>query len=179
MVKHDDLQFPLRRRCLIAAACLAAPQPGLAAHAVKPWPAGKKAPRLVLTDLDGKAWDLKALRGKPVLLNFWATWCEPCRAEMPSLQTLATRHAPDGLAVLTVNHQESEPTVRRFVDTLGLALPVLLDHDGKATQAWTSRVFPTTVFIDATGQPRQSVWGEVDWTKEPAHSWMRALIHRR
>ena len=77
---------------------------------------GRPAPKLELVDLDGKPWRLDALKGRALVMNFWASWCEPCRAEMPSLELLARRHERDGLAVLAVNYKESLPTIRRFLD---------------------------------------------------------------
>ena len=108
----------------------------------------KPVPALELTDLDGKPWSLSALRGQVVVLNFWATWCEPCRAEMPSLELLAQRHERDGLSVVAINYQEPLPAIRRFLDAQPFTLPILLDRDGDATSAWTPRVFPSTVLID-------------------------------
>ena len=81
---------------------------------VQTWSARKPVPALQLTDLGGKVWRLAELRGKVVLINFWASWCEPCRAEMPSLQRLADRHTQD-LVVLAVNLKESTQTVQQFV----------------------------------------------------------------
>ncbi len=145
-----------------------------AAYQVRPWSGA--VPPLMLHDLHGKPWDLAALHGRPVLLNFWATWCEPCREEMPSLQALARRHDSDALAVLMVNYRESESTIRRFLERTPLALPVLLDRDGSAARAWTSRVFPTTVLIDRSGRPRHQVVGAVDWAGDDARQWPRELL---
>lgn len=145
-------------------------------HLLRTWPAGKTVPALALSDLEGKAWDLTRLKGRPVLLNFWATWCEPCRSEMPSLELLATRYEKSGLVVLAVNYQEATPAIRRFLETLPFSLPILLDRDGDATSAWTPRVFPTTVLIDRDGVPRQSVLGELDWTGAEAHALVEPLL---
>ena len=76
---------------LAAAAATVLPGAARAGHMVRGWPEGKAAPVLDLADLDGKTWTLAALKGQPVMLNFWASWCEPCRAEMPSLELVATR----------------------------------------------------------------------------------------
>lgn len=168
-----------RRRWLVSAIGLAACTVPLSTRAdpvVRPWPAGKATPPLNLVDLDGKAWALSALRGRPVLLNFWASWCEPCRAEMPSLELLATRSEPAGLVVLSINYQEPLPTIRRFLDTLPFSLPILLDRDGEASSAWTPRIFPTTVLIDRTGSARISVLGELDWMGGAARALIDPLL---
>jgi thiol-disulfide isomerase/thioredoxin len=163
---------------LAAAASLALPGLARAAHVVRPWPAGRPAPALALTDLDGKAWSLAALKGRPVLLNFWASWCEPCRAEMPSLELLATRHERAGLVVLAVNYKEALPVIQRFLERLPFSLPILLDQDGDAASAWTPRVFPTTVLIGRDGVPRQSVIGELDWMDGTARELIDPLLAR-
>jgi thiol-disulfide isomerase/thioredoxin len=169
-----------RRRVLqigaATAAAVALPRLAQAAHMVRPWPAGKPAPALLLSDLDGKAWSLAELKGHPVLLNFWASWCEPCRAEMPSLELLATRHEKAGLVVLSVNFKEPPPTIRRFLEVLPFSLPILLDRDGEVAAAWTPRVFPTTVLIDRNGTPRQSVIGELDWMDAVAKELVEPLL---
>jgi thiol-disulfide isomerase/thioredoxin len=162
------------RRCVLLAALALAG--GARAHQLRPWSGTQSAPPLALPDLQGKVWDLPALRGRVVLLNFWATWCEPCREEMPSLQALAKRHEADPVVVLTVNYREAEAGIRRFLEQVPLALPVLLDADGAATKAWTPRVFPTTVLIDRSGQPRHQVVGAVDWNGDEARHWMQELL---
>ena len=174
---------PTRRQMLAAslAAATAFGWPGSAhaaraAHSVRLWPAAKPTPALALTDLDGKAWSLAALKGRPVLLNFWASWCEPCRAEMPSLELLATRHEKAGLVVLSVNYQEPAPTISRFLQTLPFSLPILLDRDGDVTRAWTPGVFPTTVLIDRVGNARNSVIGELDWMGNAARALIEPLL---
>ncbi|MDP9046461.1 MAG: TlpA family protein disulfide reductase [Pseudomonadota bacterium] len=157
------------------AAAVGLPRLAGAAHIVKSWPAGKAVPALSLPDLDDKLWTLAAFKGRPVILNFWATWCEPCRAEMPSLQALARREGRRGLAVLSVNYEESAAAIRRFLDTVPIALPILLDRDGEAAAAWTPRVFPTSVLIDRRGMPRTSVLGELDWNGADARALIGAL----
>ena len=168
-----------RRQALSAAlacAALALPSFARAAYIVRPWPVGKATPPLTLVDLDGKTWSLAALRGRPVLLNFWASWCAPCRAEMPSLELLQTRHEKAGLVILSVNYQEPLPKIRRFLETLPFSLPILLDRDGEAASLWTSRVFPTTVLIERAGVPRSSVIGELDWLGDSARALIEPLL---
>jgi thiol-disulfide isomerase/thioredoxin len=133
-----------------------------AAYLVRAWEPGKAVPKLELNDLAGKPWSLAALRGQVVVMNFWATWCEPCRAEMPSLELLAQRHERDDVTVVAINYQEPLPAIRRFLDAQPLTLPILLDRDGAATTAWTPRVFPSTVLIDRKRATAEHRAGELD-----------------
>jgi thiol-disulfide isomerase/thioredoxin len=163
------------RRALLAAA-LGAPWVAHAAFRMQEWPARQPAPPLVLADLEQKTWRLDAMRGQVVLLNFWATWCEPCRAEMPALEALAERHRHDGLVVLAVNFRETEAMVRRFVEQHALRLPIVLDASGAVTRSWTPGVFPTSVLVDRRGQPRRIIVGEFDWRGDQAHGWIDELL---
>ena len=129
-----------------------------------------------LTDLDGKTWQPADLTGRAVLLNFWATWCEPCRAEMPALQQLAERHGPGKLLVLAINFREKPARALQFVKGAGLTLPVPLDTDGQLAQRWGVKVFPTTLTIDKQGQPRHRVQGEVDWSDKAAEKLIDSLF---
>lgn len=143
---------------------------------VTPWPAARAVPPLQALDLNGKQWRLSDLRERAVLINFWATWCEPCRAEMPTLQQLAEFYGNDKLVVLAVNFQESIRKINSYVQSTGLSLPVLLDPKGAIARQWGANVFPTTILIDAAGRARQRVRGEVDWTGRAAAALVEPLL---
>lgn len=158
------------------AAVLPARSQGLTgpAYEVAPWTGPLTAFGLV--DTTGKTWRLADLRGRAVLLNFWASWCEPCRAEMPTLQQIADLYGDDKLLVLAINFKEPAARALQFAKTTGVTLPVLLDLDGKVARGWGVKVFPTTLMIDRTGRPRQRVTGEVDWTGPAAEKLIAGLL---
>ena len=112
---------------------------------------GASAPSFALARLDGERVDLRTLRGTPLVLNFWATWCEPCRIEMPLLQSRYEAGRAQGLRVLAVNFDEAEPLVRSFVEDLGLTFDVLLDPGAYVQGLYRVRGYPTTFFVDARG----------------------------
>lgn len=155
------------------AACASAQAQG---YDLTPWPANQPKPALAATDLQGQRWAWADLRGRAVLLNFWASWCEPCRAEMPSLQTLAELYGPDRLVVLAVNFKESNTTIERYVQRSGLSLPVLPDPDGAMARQWGVKVFPTTVLVGADGRVRAVLRGELDWTSQAAARLVEPLL---
>jgi len=141
-----------------------------------PWPRQRALPALQLPLHEGGSWRLAAQQGKPVLLNFWASWCEPCRSEMPALELVATRHEAQGLQVMAVNFRETDSAVKRFLESTGLSLPVLRDRDGAAAQAFGARAFPFSVGIHRSGQARWSVMGEIDWASPAARQAVQALL---
>lgn len=141
----------------------------------RPWPADRETPALALPAWQGPPRSLADARGRIVLLNFWASWCEPCRAEMPSLELLAAREAPRGVEVWAINHRETDGAVARFMQATGLTLPVLRDRDGGAARAFGVRIFPTTVAIGRDGRAAFSVVGEADWTGPEARQWLSTL----
>lgn len=112
---------------------------------------GNPAPDFELTSLGGEKIRLSDLRGKIVLINFWATWCAPCRLEMPSIQERADRYSSQ-LAVLAVNFDEPQDVVQSFVEDLGLqAVVVLFDPGAQVQELYQVRGYPTTVIVDETG----------------------------
>jgi peroxiredoxin len=115
--------------------------------------AGAAAPDFTLKQLAGGDASLSDLRGRPVIINFWATWCKPCRAEMPGIISAHRAHRDVGLQVLAVNltDQENLKDVRRFADELGLPFPVLLDRKGAVRERYRLTTIPTSVFIDSAG----------------------------
>jgi thiol-disulfide isomerase/thioredoxin len=136
-----------------------------AAHCgeLKPWNGGA-TPSLSLNDPAGKTHDLAAYRGKVVLVNFWATWCAPCREEMPSMQALRQRLAGKGFEVLAVNMMESEEKIAAFRESELIDLPVLMDRDGAAARRWNVRMLPVSFVIDRRGAIRYQLIGVANWT---------------
>ena len=123
--------------------------------------AGFAAPEVELERLDGGRVRLSDLRGQVVVLNVWASWCPPCRAEMPALQALHEQRAGDGVVVLAINStvQDSEQAARDFAVEVGLTFPIGLDRDGQATRLYQVRALPSTFFIDRQGIIRRVVVG--------------------
>lgn len=160
----------------IAAATLLPAGAAQASFELLHWLPSRTVPPLSLIDLDGRTWSLQALRGRPVALNFWASWCEPCRAEMPSLDLMALKYEREGLVVLTVNSRDGEQTVRRFLDAVPLSLPVLMDRDGAVAKSWGVNVFPTTLLISRRGSPVGIVRGEVEWNGADGKRLIESLL---
>ena len=145
-----------------------------AAYDVSPWQGATSGWTLI--DTTGKSWSVNDTAGRAVLINFWASWCQPCRAEMPSLQQLADQHGSDKLLVLAVNFKEPASRALQFASQAGIRLPVLLDIDGKAARAWGVNIFPTTLTIDSRGKPRRRIRGELDWSSGDARKLVAELF---
>ena len=112
-----------------------------------------KAPPLILQDMDDEIVDLSGYRGKVVVINYWATWCPPCRREMPSLERLNAAVGGRDVSVLAVNVGEDFETVFSFLGTIDPSptFPLLFDHDGETVDAWKVRGLPTTFVVDKNG----------------------------
>jgi len=146
----------------------------IGAEALAPWTGGPTPP-IRLKTIAGQELTLDAYRGRTVIVNFWATWCAPCVAEMPSLQRLRDRLAPHGVEVIAVNMQENAARIAPFVERLGITFPVLRDHDGAVRAAWNVSVFPTSFVV---GPDQRIAWvarGEVDWDDAEVQSRLRGL----
>lgn len=122
---------------------------------------GMAAPDFSLSTLDGKQLSLGDLRGKYVVLNFWATWCPPCRAEMPALQAAYEQYRDQGLVVVGVNLDESPVAIASFTEKIGIGFPIVLDRGLKVTERYRILPLPTTFFIGPDGVVQDRWQGEM------------------
>ena len=145
------------------------------AQELRPW-AGGATPPLALEDIEGRPHRLESYRGKVVLVNFWATWCEPCRDEMPSIERL--RRSMDGrpFAVLAVNLAEPASRIRAFLEKTPVGFTVLLDRDTAVAKAWKARILPATYIVGPDGKIRYAHLGELDWSQENVRRAIAALL---
>lgn len=125
--------------------------------------AGERAPIIALRDDDGAAVSLSRYRNKVVLMNLWATWCPPCREELPDLQRLYAAEAHRGLVVIGVDQGEAPQRARAFADALGLRFPIWIDAEQAYGRAYDALGFPTTVIIDRTGTIVRGVDGALTY----------------
>jgi thiol-disulfide isomerase/thioredoxin len=164
----------LGRRLSLALCLVACAWPAAAQFQKNPWPAAQTAPAMDLTDLQGQRWTAERLKGRAVVLNFWATWCPPCKEELPSLQTLHELGGGNPL-VIGINVRETASRVRRYVESTGLGFPVVLDPQAELAKRYGITAFPTTLLIGPDGQIRWRVVGEVDWAGAEAGRWIASL----
>lgn len=129
-----------------------------------------------LTTLDGRTLRSQDLAGKVVLLNFWATWCGPCKEEMPSLARLQTRFDPAQLQVLTVTTDRYPQGIRQFFGQLGITLPVLFDEDQEVSRTFMVRGLPTTVLIAPDGRVSGRAVGPRAWDSDESVALVRHLL---
>jgi thiol-disulfide isomerase/thioredoxin len=168
----------MQRRTVLAALAAAPWAGGAAADArLEPWKGTPEAPPIALQGLDGTPTTLEGLRGKVVVVNFWATWCEPCVEEMPSMQRLRDRLAARPFEILAVNYLEGAPRIRSFLEKVPVGFPIIRDTDGAVTRAWKVRVFPSSFVVDAKGRIRYRIVGSTDWTASAIDTRLQALLH--
>jgi cytochrome c biogenesis protein CcmG, thiol:disulfide interchange protein DsbE len=122
---------------------------------------GFQAPDFKLDTLQGGSMQLSALRGKPVLVSLWASWCPPCKAEMPAFEKVYRQYGDQGFTILAVNasNQDSQADAQAFVQANDLTFPILLDTQGRVSQLYDLRSLPTSFFIDRDGVIREIVVG--------------------
>ncbi len=166
-----------RKPAPVTAATAATPTPARVRE-LKPYKGEPTPPALALGGIDGKSYDLAALRGRVVLVNFWASWCPPCVREMPSMQRLQQKMADQPFTILAVNMGESETEVRAFLDRIKVEFPILLDRDGAALKRWKVFVFPTSFVLGADGEIRYALFGELEWDRDEVVQIVEGLLPR-
>jgi cytochrome c biogenesis protein CcmG, thiol:disulfide interchange protein DsbE len=122
---------------------------------------GFLAPSFQLLSISGETISLHDLRGQPVLINLWASWCPPCRAEMPAMQRVYDEYREQGFEILAINttYQDDAAAAQAFVEQLGLTFPILWDLDGSVSNQYQTRAMPTSFFVDAEGIIQEVVVG--------------------
>jgi peroxiredoxin len=134
-----------------------------------------KAQNFILKDLSGNEVSLEDYRGKVILINFWATWCLPCRIEMPSMEKLYAKFNNDGFTILAIDMLEDDDSVRAFKEEYKLNFPILLDSDGSVAQFYGVMSIPTTYIVDR-GYIIGGALGARDWADESAFMLIDQLL---
>jgi peroxiredoxin len=137
--------------------------------------AGAQPAFFTLDDLDRRPVSLADFRGRPAIVHFFATWCEPCLRELPALAALHDRHRSAELAILAISVNEPDIRVRRFFERAPVPFPVLLDRDRAIAKGWRADVLPTSILLDRSLTPHRIVEGEFDWSTPSADDAIAAL----
>jgi peroxiredoxin len=143
---------------------------------LRPLKEGTKSIDFELPNLEGKPVTLESFKGKVVFLNFFATWCGPCKAEMPSMQKLYEKLKPEGFEILAVDLQESTEVVRSFVKRYQLTFPVVIDSSGEIGAYYGARSIPTTYIIDREGIVIAGAVGSRDWFSPSSVEFFQKLL---
>jgi peroxiredoxin len=160
---------------VVAVALLSASSAHSTDTALRPYADGAP-PTFTLDTLAGGRIDLAEYRGHVVLVHFFATWCEPCRAELASLQQLVLRMQGKHFSVVAVDVGEVDQRVRRFFETVRADFPILLDRDRTLAKAWHVYTLPTTLMLDAELKPRFIAEGDVDWSRPDVDDLLAKLV---
>ena len=171
---HNAFRRRLVMTALAAAATLFA-SAAWAAESMTPLDGKTPAPDFTLPDIDGNAVRLSDFRGKVVIVNFWATWCPPCRFEMPSLQRAWEKLKDDGGVVIAVHVGGKEDEVWQFMSSYDLSFPIVLDTDSSVIKAWPVKGLPTTLVVDPEGLIRYRAIGAREWDDPAILDAVRAL----
>jgi peroxiredoxin len=139
--------------------------------------AGFPAPDFMLEDLQGRMYRLSDFKGKIVFLNIWATWCPPCRMEMPSMEQLYRRLKDRDFAMVAISEDEdSKAAVQSFIEQMGITFPILVDPDGVVPGRYGVTGSPETFVIDREGRVIQHTIGPEDWASERAYQFFTRLL---
>ncbi len=153
-----------------------------AAGAPTPWEiddvVGKRAPDFTLKDIDGRDVSLSSLRGRVVLINFWATWCPPCRSEMPSLNSLYKEYRGKGLVVLAISTDRRMSDVKDYVSKNIFEFQILLDPDMRVSRRYKVFSIPTTFLIERNGVIIKRFLGEEDWGSPEIRNEIKKALSR-
>ncbi len=150
-------------------------QTGAGIGALDALPERPQTPDFTLTDTQGRTHRLSDYRGRVVLINFWATWCAPCRQEMPAMQRAWEQVRDQNVLILAVNVQDLADQVTRFFEAMPVGFPVLLGGDAAMMREWSVQVLPTSLVIDPPGRARYQVIGAYDWDQPAALEALLAL----
>jgi peroxiredoxin len=135
-----------------------------------------QAPDFVLADIDGNQYRLSDYRGQVVIVNFWATWCPPCRAEMPSMQRAWQQLEKEGILMLGINVGEDEDTIFQFTANYPVEFPLLMDQDSRVINQWPVRGLPTTFVMSPEGKITYRAIGGREWDDPDLLAMVRALM---
>jgi len=136
------------------------------------------APALRLANADGEVTDLRDLRGSWVMVHFWASWCGPCRKELPTVQRMAQQLVPKDIKLVMVNTAENEDDIISFLFGVAPDLDTLMDSDGVVTNLWQPRGLPSSFFVDPDGRIRYLALGGRPWDTKPYLDFIRSLAAR-
>ena len=168
----------------LAAACMLAPvqaaadtagESAAAAELLDPLPEKPAAPVFELQGPGGDTYSLADMQGEPVIVNFWATWCPPCRAEMPAMQRAWETLRDQGVMLVGVNVGESKEEIAAFAEQLGVDFPLPMDSDMSVSQQWPMKGLPTTFVVDPQGRIVYRAQGEREWDDPALLDLVRAL----
>ena len=141
---------------------------------------GSLAPNFELLDGDGNPVTLAQYRGKVVLLNFWATWCGPCRVEMPAMETLYRGNRRQDFEILAISTDAQGVSVTRpFKESLGLTFPILHDSDFRIGVAYGARTLPMSFLVNREGMVTHRIFGARDWNSPEARTLLQTLLTQR
>ncbi|MGB5261769.1 MAG: TlpA disulfide reductase family protein [Gammaproteobacteria bacterium] len=139
---------------------------------------GREAPPLVLDNLDGERWDISEARGRWLFVHFWASWCGPCRKEMPTIQAIFPQLDASQLEIVLINTAETEDTVFSFLAEVAPDITPLMDTDGLVTEQWQPRGLPATFFVDPEGRLQYLALGGRPWDTPEYLEFVQRLVRQ-